>query len=225
MEDTTLSRRERERLMRREAMLEAAKAVFAEKGYPNATIEEIAQRAEFGKGTIYNYFEGGKEDLFFAVFDELYDDLCTVVKDSFDSVRFTGKPVRTVFHGFLTACFTFFQQRRELFLILTKEAHRMCFDGNQDHMAYLQRQTTRLVETLAEPLEKAVARGELKSLSPNAMAHVILGNVKGLHMHQLMAGISSDIQTPTQAADFLTTVLFDGLLVEAQVSSAAVNHE
>jgi AcrR family transcriptional regulator len=64
MNSANLSRKERERLMRRQAMLEAARAVFAEKGYANATLEEIAQRAEFGKGTLYNYFPGGKDELF-----------------------------------------------------------------------------------------------------------------------------------------------------------------
>ncbi|GIV59650.1 MAG: hypothetical protein KatS3mg043_0739 [Rhodothermaceae bacterium] len=58
--ETALPRRERERLMRRRAMLEAARAVFAEKGYLQATVDEIAQRAEFGKGTLYNYFTGGR---------------------------------------------------------------------------------------------------------------------------------------------------------------------
>ena len=53
-------------------VLDAARTVFAEKGYADATLEEIAQRAEFGKGTLYNYFEGGKEEILFAVFDDLY---------------------------------------------------------------------------------------------------------------------------------------------------------
>ncbi|TKX68113.1 TetR/AcrR family transcriptional regulator, partial [Halorubrum sp. GN11_10-6_MGM] len=68
--DPSLSRRERERRRRRQAMLDAARAVFAEEGYADATLDEIAERAEFGKGTLYNYFEGGKEELFLAVFDE-----------------------------------------------------------------------------------------------------------------------------------------------------------
>ncbi|MEL6613746.1 MAG: helix-turn-helix domain-containing protein, partial [Bacteroidota bacterium] len=53
--DQGLSRRERERLARRAAMLDAATALFAEKGYASATLDEVAERAEFGKGTLYNY--------------------------------------------------------------------------------------------------------------------------------------------------------------------------
>lgn len=49
-------------------IIEAASRVFAQKGYANATVADIAVRAEIGKGTIYEYFDS-KEDLFFAVFE------------------------------------------------------------------------------------------------------------------------------------------------------------
>ncbi|HQT91081.1 MAG TPA: TetR/AcrR family transcriptional regulator [Candidatus Kryptobacter bacterium] len=58
-----LERKEREKLMRRETILGAAEAVFFEKGLRAATLEEIAERAEVSKGTIYLYFST-KEDLY-----------------------------------------------------------------------------------------------------------------------------------------------------------------
>ena len=47
-------------------ILEAAEAVFAEKGYTQSTITEIARRAKVGEGTIYEYFKN-KEHLLFAI--------------------------------------------------------------------------------------------------------------------------------------------------------------
>lgn len=55
------SRREREKAAHREAILDAAEAVFAEAGYPGAAIAEIARRAEFSVGSIYNFFPGKRE--------------------------------------------------------------------------------------------------------------------------------------------------------------------
>src|SRR2546428_14053232 len=43
-----------------------AKAVFAERGYQQATLEEIAQRAGMSKATIYLYYKN-KDDLFLHV--------------------------------------------------------------------------------------------------------------------------------------------------------------
>lgn len=63
---TIKQRKERERAARREAILEAAGAVFAEKGLLTSTIDEIAERAELGKGTIYLYFKT-KEAMYHAL--------------------------------------------------------------------------------------------------------------------------------------------------------------
>ena len=48
---------------KREAILRAAVDIFCDKGFYDAKIEEIAERAGIGKGTIYEYFES-KEVLF-----------------------------------------------------------------------------------------------------------------------------------------------------------------
>jgi len=57
-----LSRRDRERERHRQEILEAAERVFVREGYHAATVEAIAREAEFGIGTIYNFFQS-KEDL------------------------------------------------------------------------------------------------------------------------------------------------------------------
>ncbi|MDY6855751.1 MAG: TetR/AcrR family transcriptional regulator [Thermodesulfobacteriota bacterium] len=71
-------RKERERRKRKKDILEAAKNVFSNKGYMNATIEEIAQEAELSTGTIYLYFSG-KEELYVSLILESYDILISEV--------------------------------------------------------------------------------------------------------------------------------------------------
>jgi len=58
------------REQRREAILEAAAEVFAEKGYQRATMREIAARVGIAPGTIYLYFRS-KRDLLLAIADRL----------------------------------------------------------------------------------------------------------------------------------------------------------
>ena len=53
---------------KKDQIVEAAALVFARCGYSGAVIAEIANQADIGKGTVYEYFES-KEDLFFAVFE------------------------------------------------------------------------------------------------------------------------------------------------------------
>jgi AcrR family transcriptional regulator len=56
----------------RGALLEAAAQVFAQHGYRDASVDEIAERAGYSKGAIYFHFSS-KEDLFFALFEERID--------------------------------------------------------------------------------------------------------------------------------------------------------
>ncbi len=63
MSKAKLSRREREKERHKEEMLEAALRLFSEKGFHKVSMQEIAEEAEFGVGTLYNFFES-KEQLF-----------------------------------------------------------------------------------------------------------------------------------------------------------------
>jgi AcrR family transcriptional regulator len=53
----------------RAELLATAAAVFAQRGYAGATVEEIAERAGYSHGAVYSNF-AGKDDLFLAVFEE-----------------------------------------------------------------------------------------------------------------------------------------------------------
>jgi TetR/AcrR family transcriptional regulator len=60
-------RREKDRVSR-EHLLDAAEHVFGRKGFHDATLKEVAERAEFSVGAIYGFFEG-KDDLFAQVLE------------------------------------------------------------------------------------------------------------------------------------------------------------
>ena len=217
--DEELSRRERERLIRRQLMLGAARAVFAEKGYADATLDEIAQRAEFGKGTLYNYFEGGKEEILLAVFDDLYDDLNQLIERSFSPALVDEKPFREVFEGFLAAIFGFFLERHDQFMIMMKEGHRLTFNEEPQKAAYFMNQSERIVHALIAPIEAAAKKGILRNFPAPSVAHMIMGNVKGYHMHTCIAGCREtddeyEVPSAEESATFLASFLLDGLLAD-----------
>lgn len=226
--DNTLSRRERERLMRRQAMLRAARSVFAEKGYARATLDEIAERAEFGKGTLYNYFEGGKEAILFAVFEGICDEICGLIRDVFEPVREHDRPFRTAFRAFVEAYFDFFRERSDLFMIVVKEKHRMAFSEDAGRVHFFQTKQERIVNTLVPALEAAMEREEIQPLPPHAIAHLLLANVSGIVVHNCLAEQydtcpdgASMLDQPGKAADFLTSMLFDGLTLSSAVTASS----
>ena len=66
MDKTRLARREREKSGHRSEILRTALELFSQKGFHNVSMQEIAQKAEFAVGTLYNFFED-KEDLYKAL--------------------------------------------------------------------------------------------------------------------------------------------------------------
>ncbi|TFH27321.1 MAG: TetR/AcrR family transcriptional regulator [Bacteroidia bacterium] len=59
-------RKEREKQQRREEIIQAAEQVFFSKGFDRSTMDDVAEKAELSKGTLYLYFIS-KEDLHMAV--------------------------------------------------------------------------------------------------------------------------------------------------------------
>src|SRR5271156_533120 len=57
---------------RRQAFLEAATAVFLERGYANATLDDVIARSGGSRQTLYSLF-GGKQGLFEALIAERSD--------------------------------------------------------------------------------------------------------------------------------------------------------
>ncbi len=62
-------------------MIAAARTIFARIGYAQAKLEDVADLAEFGKGTLYNYFPN-KEALFGSVLEETFRGFNTIFEET-----------------------------------------------------------------------------------------------------------------------------------------------
>jgi AcrR family transcriptional regulator len=89
----------------REALIDAARAIMTDKGVEAATMLEIAQHADVGAGTVYNYFKS-KDDLAIAVLETLMHELALkiqAVTDTFDDpAQVYAYGIRTVLDTAIT---------------------------------------------------------------------------------------------------------------------------
>src|ERR1700748_575034 len=60
-EDGVLLLQEQHRAFTRRRLIDAAKVVFAARGYPDTTVEEIASTLGVSRATLYGYFTGKAE--------------------------------------------------------------------------------------------------------------------------------------------------------------------
>ena len=61
-------------------VLEVASEVFGERGYPAASLQEIAERLGISKGSLY-YYARSKEDLLFEILKRTHDHALTVIRE------------------------------------------------------------------------------------------------------------------------------------------------
>lgn len=212
-------RRDRERLARRRAMLDAALAVFGDKGFEGATVDEIAERAEFGKGTLYNYFPGGKDELYLTLFEDVVvGNLHSVVDATLAVAPFaSAADVRAAYCAFVEGLFVNFETHRAEHMLFMRDGERMRLDP--DKAAFFGDLFDRFVERVAAPLAAAAAAGIVRPLPARPVAHLLMGTVRGYLVADdetrcMPKGRTqpSPFATPGEAASFITSVFFDGLL-------------
>ena len=107
-------RKEREKEARREEILNAAHAVFNEKGLTGSTVDDIAAAAELSKGTIYLYFHS-KEDLYLAVMNRGID----IMQGMFERALSTGEDPIKLAWNLADAYYAFFEEHRDYFRMFT----------------------------------------------------------------------------------------------------------
>ncbi|KAF5038026.1 HTH-type transcriptional repressor KstR2 [anaerobic digester metagenome] len=69
--------------IKRKELLTIAEGIFLEKGYEQASIDDILKASGFSKGAFYHYFRS-KEEVLVASIEALLDDACDFLKPTVD---------------------------------------------------------------------------------------------------------------------------------------------
>ncbi|YAL82769.1 TetR/AcrR family transcriptional regulator [Dermacoccaceae bacterium W4C1] len=102
---------------RREQLLQVGRAVFAERGVANATVEEIASAAGVTKPVVYEHF-GGKEGLYAVVVDREMQALLDLIGGAL-APDLNGRPLVT---RAIVAAMDYVEQRPDGFRVLTRDS-------------------------------------------------------------------------------------------------------
>jgi TetR/AcrR family fatty acid metabolism transcriptional regulator len=113
----TAGRREREKLRRAQDILSAAERVFAVHGFDAATIEQIAQEAQYATGTIYLYFKD-KHALYAALIASKLSSMVDQVERAAREAA-PADPVNRLRNA-IRAQFEFHDHNREFFEVLMR---------------------------------------------------------------------------------------------------------
>jgi AcrR family transcriptional regulator len=106
-------RKERERETRRAEILEAAKAVFSDRGLQASTMDQVADAVELSKGTLYLYFSC-KEELYVSIFLEGLDKLIQRFREAVGGVSEWEAKLKALGEAY----FQFYREEKNYFQVL-----------------------------------------------------------------------------------------------------------
>ena len=183
MPSTTGPTRQRRKETRPQELLDAALALFVEKGFAATRAEEVAQRAGVSKGTLYLYYPS-KEELFKAV---IRQNLSNTIAQGLDRV--------SAFEGSTSELLV------QLALVWWDRLGNTPAGGiikiilaevrNFPDLAqfYVDEVIVPARQLLGMAVQRGVTSGEFRALPPQAVAHVLMAPIifMALHRHSFGA--------------------------------------
>jgi AcrR family transcriptional regulator len=164
---------------RPEEILEAALAVFGEKGYAGTRLDDVARRAGVSKGTLYLYFSS-KEDLFQAMVQARVEEALSGMEEL---VRSWEGSSTDLLKAFVEQYWTFMgrmENCRLARLVISELANFP--ELARSHYRSVVLRVRRIIEDI---LSRGIARGEFRALDPIFAARAL--QLLCVHLAQFLA--------------------------------------
>lgn len=210
MEENT-PRKERERLFRRREIQNAAVKLFAEKGFSSTTLDEIAEASEYGKGTIYNYFEN-KEEIYFSLISDVFDNTTNILVET-DSefsefIDFTKNYIKRIFK--------FCVENKNAYLIFVREMVRVDkqFTGMHQEVMIKFDETNKVI--LHRRFKVAIENGLVKTLDIDKVV-AVFDNFIFPYVHFLLNCNSINDIDIEKETELISEVFLNGVCIQNSI--------
>jgi len=209
-----LTRREREKLSRRNEILQAARKVFASKDYASATLDDVATVAELSKGTIYLYFKN-KADLFLSTFEMGMEQFFSIVIESISDNK--DDPIAGI-KDMVQRELIFCEENVDLFKILASESAMIELHTeigrNCDFKQRIMGTISQSITALTDFIQYGIDLGILKKVNPRDAALGLLGMVREFSSRWIMGSEEGRLR---DKADIINKIFLYGLMQSDQV--------
>ena len=194
--------REKVREFIRSELLQAGASVFGQKGFHQATLEEIAKKADVAVGTLYLYFKS-KEEMYFGLFEQK----ATSFMDHLHSqLRTFSNPLEQL-KAFVNGMLEYFEKESDFFSIYLYERtnlERVRQNGISKQMFNL---ATKPVTMLTEIIHDAQDASLITAQDPKYLAFLLNGMVNAMILQWCVGGKKGSL---TDKADVILSTFMDG---------------
>jgi len=196
-----MSWRERLKLEREERILSAAATVFAEKGFHQATIRDIAQLADVADGTIYNYF-ANKFDLLIGLMARIAE----LERLPGELVQALRGDVRDFLVAAFQECMGRIEQGQEMLQAVLPEV----LVNSELRERFYQQYVLRIATLLEQYMQAQIELGHMRSVKVPLTVRLVQSMFVGLLVLRIL-GDEPLRSGWEEVPELLATMVFDGL--------------
>lgn len=200
----SLSRKEREKINRRNEIQEAAIYLFATKGVNNTTLDDIAVKSEFGKGTLYNYFSS-KEEIIKSIIESVLEHNLQSLKSADLSSKSFADFINTYTKKILEYC----SENKNAFILLAEYYVQQLRRPHNLKDPFVKKHKE-IDSILIERTEKAVKNKEIKSIN-TVHFHMLFHNMVFPYTLDLIHQDYLNAMSIEEQAAFISDIIFNGI--------------
>ena len=194
--------------MRQRQILDVAAEVFSKKGFARTQVDEIANLAGLGKGTVYRYFKD-KKNLFLSVADKGIENLKDLVLEAMAKEKEPLDKIKKAIEAYLK----FFEDNSCLIGILIheqsefqKRIQKRYFDRYYEH-----------INKMEEVFRKGIAKGQIKKIDVRGAIGILTNMLNGLVYMWQIEGRKYPI---IEKLPMFVKIYFTGIVKDKQLREA-----
>ena len=203
-----MNRKERERLFKKQEILDATIKIFAKKGFKATTLDEIAEKSEFGKGTIYNYFSS-KE----VIYKEI---ICSILTKNRKSVQEVDETTNNLYDFILETTkrqISFCLNNKDAFLLLMFAKMHHAKSTSPEVSKIMNDHEKKMLKHISEKTEAAFENNEIRRLDSEKI--IMLFKSAGFaYIYELIMSQNLKEENIDDEAIFITDILFNGINIK-----------
>jgi AcrR family transcriptional regulator len=187
---------------RTSGILEAARKVFAQKGFSAATVDDVAAAAGVAKGTVYLYYES-KRDIYFAALKAGIEQMYAMLDERLKSVSTPEEKLKTL----IAVKLQYFEENRDFFKIYYSELGNICIHpstiDNDFKTLYLEQ--AKVVESI---LKEGVRKKVIRTVRTEQTAFAISDIIRGVVTQRVLGWTKGKTG---QDVDFIFDLIWKGI--------------
>jgi AcrR family transcriptional regulator len=164
--------------IRKDQIMNAAQVVVASKGYDQARMDDIVEKAQLSKGAIYWYYKS-KKDIYLSLIDYWFNEYSEGVLKSLEDKDSSSEQLKSLFEYFVDQ----FDQNPDTFKIMVEFWRTSGLDVDFNNK--LQEIYSQFLEYIIDIIKNGINGGEFKEVDPRITALSILINIEGIHWFTL----------------------------------------